>query len=947
MKEGAPHHILVIDDEKAIRDSFCSYLEDCDFRVSCAEDGQAGLALFRTDAPDLILVDLRMPVMDGLAVLETVHGEAPELPLIVVSGTGQMQDAVKTLQLGAWDYLLKPVADLSALRHAVDKALERAALLRQRRAYQKHLEEEVARRTAELEGANRDLNQINTRLRRLVGTTAALSRHDDLWLLGQDLLKAFGDHMRATGGSLYLVEPEGLRLVHSLDPGHAPDFIHFPLKEGSVYYRLISEGKPLLICHLSTQSQMSGSGWTGYRDDSVLAFPLPNEKGQIMGVLSLHGKLSPPFKPQDREVGAILAAYGSEVFKATRSTTALRESEERFRKITLFAKDAIIMMDVDGQVSFWNKAAEEIFGFSEGQALGRTLHDLIAPSDVRKVYRDTYPTIGANNALSNLGKHVELTARHQSGRVFPIELSLSALKLTGTWHLVGIIRDISRRKQTIEKLQASERKVRSYLDTAPDGIFVTTTQGDYVEVNQAACRMTGYNEIELLDLNLIDLTPPESQRNIFNYFEQVVQKGRAIGESAFVRKDRSRGFWTIHGVRLSENRFLWFTKDVTEERQLEKQLRQAQKMESIGTLAGGIAHDFNNILSSILGYTELTLAVMPEEESQLNHYVNAILKAGERARDLVGQILTFSRQGEQIQAPVQVHLILKEALKLLRSSLPATIEIRQKISDAGSTMADPTQIHQVIMNLCTNAYHAMEVEGGILNVQLTRTELDDSARLNSLSLAAGTYLKLTVSDTGSGMPQEVIDRIFDPYFTTKEKGKGTGLGLAVVHGIVKSHQGAIQVTSAPGEGSTFKIYLPASSIHDIPEMPIASPLPTGDERILLVDDEAEIVAIEQQMLERLGYRVKAFANSVEALTHFQAHAGDFDLVITDLTMPGLTGDRLTEELLKVRPDLPIILCTGFSEMMNEAKAEAVGITKFLMKPVSMVDFAMAVRQVLL
>jgi CheY-like chemotaxis protein/anti-sigma regulatory factor (Ser/Thr protein kinase) len=296
---------------------------------------------------------------------------------------------------------------------------------------------------------------------------------------------------------------------------------------------------------------------------------------------------------------------------------------------------------------------------------------------------------------------------------------------------------------------------------------------------------------------------------------------------------------------------------------------------------------------------------------------------------------------------VQVHLIVKEALKLLRSSLPSTIEIRQKVIDAGSTMADPTQIHQVIMNLCTNAYHAMEEEGGLLKVQLERTELEDPALLNTFSLAAGTYLKLTVGDTGKGMPQDVIDRIFDPYFTTKEKGKGTGLGLAVVHGIVRSHQGAIQVASVPGEGSTFEIYLPASGIHDIPEMPLASPLPTGSECILLVDDEAEIVAIEQQMLERLGYTVKAYSDSVEALKHFQEDAQAYDLVITDLTMPGLTGDRLTVEMLKTRPDLPIILCTGFSEMMNEQKAKSIGITKYLMKPVSMVDFAMAVRQVLL
>jgi len=385
-------------------------------------------------------------------------------------------------------------------------------------------------------------------------------------------------------------------------------------------------------------------------------------------------------------------------------------------------------------------------------------------------------------------------------------------------------------------------------------------------------------------------------------------------------------------------------RDVTEEVKLETKLRQAQKMEAIGTLAGGIAHDFNNILSMIMGYTELTMMNLPED-SRAQDNMNKVFKASERARDLVKQILAFSRQTEQEQKPVQIHLIVKEALKLLRPSLPTTIEIRQNIASTGTVMADATQMHQVIMNLSTNAYHAMSEKGGILEVSLTDVELDSDFTARHPGTHPGPYLRLTVSDTGHGMEKKVIDRIFEPYYTTKEKGEGTGMGLSVVHGIVKGHGGAITVYSEPGKGSTFNVFLPRiEEVEVVAETEEMMPIPMGKERILFVDDEPAIVDIGKGMLEHLGYTVVTRTSSIEALEAFKAMPDKFDLVITDMTMPKMTGDELAKELMKIRTDIPIIVCTGFSERINEEKAKAMGIRAFVMKPIVQREMAKAIRE---
>ena len=388
-------------------------------------------------------------------------------------------------------------------------------------------------------------------------------------------------------------------------------------------------------------------------------------------------------------------------------------------------------------------------------------------------------------------------------------------------------------------------------------------------------------------------------------------------------------------------------KDITEQKMLENQLRQAQKMEAVGTLAGGIAHDFNNILTAIIGYSELLKLQLPPDSREQNN-ANQVLIAGNRAKNLVSQILTFSRQAEQERKPVKIQHIIKEAMLLLRSTIPITIEFRQQINqNCEPVLADPTRMHQIIMNLCTNAYHAMREQCGILTVALDEEEIQGVDHTVNSDIPPGRYVRLEVSDTGDGIENRLLDKIFDPYFTTRKKGEGTGLGLAMVNGIVKKFSGHIKVTSEPEKGTSFQVYFPvATSSYPAAEQVASSHNPQGNERILFVDDEQQIAALEAEILTRYGYRVTSFSDPVAAFQLFQDQPDDFDLVITDMSMPQMTGAELAEKMMAIRKDIPIILCTGFSDIINREKAQAMGIRHYVMKPVITDEFVGVIRGVL-
>ncbi|MFC1862541.1 ATP-binding protein [Thermodesulfobacteriota bacterium] len=503
-----------------------------------------------------------------------------------------------------------------------------------------------------------------------------------------------------------------------------------------------------------------------------------------------------------------------------------------------------------------------------------------------------------------------------------------------------------------EALKKEETKFRILVEESPLGIALVSADGRYKYLNPKFIEIFGY-----------DLTDIPNSREWFKkaypdlkYREKIISElidfnSQPAGGISFNRvfttrsKDGAEKEILFRVIRLETNDWLIFYEDISNKKVMEEQLTQAGKMEAIGTLAGGIAHDFNNILSGIIGYTELSLMdteIGPSTQQNLRNVINA----GERAKSLVKQILTFSRHSQRELKPLKMKLVIKEALNLVRSTLPTNIMIEQDINSESLIMGDSSEIHQIIMNLCTNAKHAISEIGGTIYVSLNNIEEDEISTTLSNELSCSEYLELKIRDTGKGIDPSYIGRIFDPFFTTKETGKGTGMGLSVVHGIIKRYKGTITVQSIPGKGACFLIFLPViESDHDEKSAP-KEPLKTGSERVLFVDDEGFQVDFGKQLLERIGYKVVTRTSSLEALALFKKHPYEFDLIITDMNMPNLTGVGLSEEVIKIRPDIPIILCTGFSDMITKEQAFQLGIKAFLMKPAAISEFADTIRKVL-
>ncbi|MCP4115321.1 MAG: response regulator [Desulfobacteraceae bacterium] len=653
--------ILTIDDEAYIRNSIRTYLEDYGFQVVEADTGRTGIDVFDREEPDLVLLDLRMPEMDGLQVLEILRKRSPDTPLIVASGTGNIRAVVEALHLGAWDYILKPVQDMSVLYHSVTKCLKESRLQKENKEYQDRLEDLVRERTRKL-------------------------------------------------------------------------------------------------------------------------------------------------KASEQEYKA--------VFECTGTATAILENDQT--------------------ISMVNTRFERLSGLPREQIIGRKKWtDFVTPADLEKMKR---------------------------------------------YHEL--------------------RRSKAPHDLPPE-------QYEFMFV-----RSSGEERYVLVDVGVI----PGTDRSVASLLDITKRK-----------KAEQRG------------------------RSLEKQLRKSQKMEAIGTLAGGIAHDLNNILSPVLGYADMIMR-SSEPGGITFERSEKIQKAALRAADLVSQILSFSRRTEEGKRAVKIYPVLNEAVRLLRGTIPSTIRIIDQIDrTCGLVEADPTQIHQVIMNLCTNSYHAMQSTGGELLVSLFPVEIPVDGSSDYPGLAPGHFLCLSVEDTGCGMPEEVLERIFDPYFTTKEEGKGTGLGLATVYSIVKSCQGEIIVKSTPGQGSCFKVMLPvvgAASGSDTRKTKGDYPERGHGERLVVVDDDREIADMCKEGFEALGYEVAAFYSGVDALDHFKKNHGNIDLVVTDQTMLHMTGFELAREMLAIRDNIPVILCSGYTGDVTEKSVADAGIRRFVLKPVTVDDLSREIQQVL-
>ncbi len=646
-----------------------------------------------------------------------------------------------------------------------------------------------------------------------------------------------------------------------------------------------------------------------------------------------------------------------DITERKRTEDALRLSKEFSENLIETANSIILTLDKNANITTFNTYAENLTGYKKEDVLGKNLFELFIPEGDRekipRVFKNVLRQMPDFSSYEN-----PILIKNGSERLISWKNTVLKNKSGEPYGVLSIGTDITERKKIEDALKNSEKQLKIIFESAPDAYYINDLKGILLAGNKAAEKITGYKREELIGssfLKLKLLSPKQLPKAAVLLAKNAM--GQSTGPDEFIlnRKDGTQvpvEIMTFPIKIKDKTRVLAIARDITKRKQAEKEtetlqmrLQQAQKMEAVGTLAGGIAHDFNNILSAIIGYTEIALDDV-KKETLLHSNLKEVFKAGRRAKDLVKQILAFSRQSEQERQRLQVKYLTKEALKLLRSSLPTTIEIRQDIQSDSVVLADPTQIHQVLMNLCTNAGSAMQEKGGVLDVKLKDVELDTEFTSRHPDLKPGLYVNLTVSDTGHGMSPKVLERIFDPFFTTKEKGEGTGMGLSVVHGIVKSYGGTITAYSEPGKGSTFNVFLPVTEAKAESEKKKEGTIPKGKERILCIDDEQVLVDLGKQMLESLGYKVTAKTSSVEALKLFKSQPDMFDLIITDMTMPSMTGEELAKEVLAIRPDIRVILCTGFSAKIDKEKAKSIGIRAFVMKPILKQQMAETVREVL-
>jgi PAS domain S-box-containing protein len=671
-----------------------------------------------------------------------------------------------------------------------------------------------------------------------------------------------------------------------------------------------------------------------------------------------------------RQTLADILAFSTRLTRNSELASLYQESNALARRILRLDYSTLMILSDDGQSLVIRDAigfpASMINSFSllKGQGLSTyvaTEKKAAVVEDFRTEKRFEVPPVifqqGITSAVSVpmlLGDNVfgVMIGHTRSKRTFaPEEIDLyqsianqSAVAIKNVMHL--------------QSLEDSEKRFRTLIDRAGDAFFLVDMDGILVDVNKRACQSLGYTREELLGMSVTDVDPLAAVDHIHAGIAANQPSEQYVTiNSQHQRKDGSRfpvevriGLLPLHDGEY----LLGMARDITERQQAEaerQQLRtkliQAQKMEAIGTLAGGIAHDLNNILTPIFGHLELARLKMDPDSPAARHLVE-VQRAAERAAYMVRQILTFGRLDAGDMIPVEVHVIVKEALKLLRATIPSTIEIRQSIDPhCGAVRANPTQIHQVLINLCTNAYHAMRENGGILSISLQPIVLSANDLINNISLRPGAYLQLKVSDTGHGIDQAIQDKIFEPYFTTKGLDEGTGMGLAVVHGVVTRIGGHVTVYSEPGRGTTFHIYLPVLEENLSPRKAAhEGPMPKGTERILIVDDEEMVLNVEQELLTSVGYQVTVATTPGEALTRFREQPDAFDLVVTDMTMPGMTGMELARKIMAIRPEIPVILCTGFSDLTNEESAKLQGIREYITKPLVAQTFSRTVRNIL-
>ncbi len=925
---AAATRILIIEDnpqdaeleEREIRrvEASCTFLR--------VETREGMIAALRDFVPDVILTDHSLPTFAAQDALELGQQLAPDTPIIVVTGRLGDEPAVRYLQAGAADYVVKD--HLHRLGPAVLRALD---IKRSR---------EAQTRARQLQAATYRIAQVAMSVTRLEELLPTIHQIVGELMPAKNIYIALYDETTDLLTFPYFVD--------EVDPPPAP---RHPGRGITEY--VLRTGRPLLV---KPESQLDldylgAVEAVGTASVDWLGVPL-KQGDRTVGVLAVQTYTAGVrYEEHHKEMLQFVSTQVEAAIERTRSEQALRASEARLTAILHSALDAHVAMDDAGRVTSWNQQAESMFGWAEREVLGQRLADIIVPHAHREAHAAGLRRFLTTGEGPILNQRIELTALRRDGTEFPVELAVAPVRVGSSWLFSAFVRDITARRAADEALRVSEQKFGSAFQAHPSPMAIARlADARWVDVNESLLRLFGMNRAETVGRSgqELGIWRRDEQR------EQMLGQLRTGGVFRDVEVDwlpRSAemrtGLLSAEVIAFAgEPHFLLHFQDVTERKQLEGQLRQAQKMEAIGRLAGGVAHDFNNVLTAIFGYVDLLREEIPADSSAQQDLAE-VRRASERAASLTKQLLAFSRQ--QVLEPVvlEPNALVEDFEKMLRRLIGEDVELRLSLArDTGNVLADPGQLQQVLMNLVVNARDAMPTGGSII-LETANADLTEQYAELHQPVIPGRYVMLAVSDSGMGMTPEVKARIFDPFFTTKEKGKGTGLGLSTVYGIVKQSGGYIWAYSEAGRGTTFKIYLPRV---DAPAEPLTKPKETGSltgtETILLAEDDAILRPLARELLRKLGYTVLEGEDAESALSAARAHPGPIQLLVSDVVMPGPSGRELARRLAEIRPETRVLYISGYTDdaIVHHGMLEP-GLN-FLQKPFTPAALARKVREVL-
>jgi PAS domain S-box-containing protein len=901
-----PVKILVVDDEELIRLNLRALLEDLGYRVSEAADGREGLDVFAREQPDLVLADLRMPVMDGLLMIAELREKSPETPIVVISGAGTVREAVDSLRLGAWDYVMKPVSDAEGFDFTIKRTLEKARLVRENRMYREHLEDLVRERTSELRDSEAYLNTLLDAIPIPVFYKDGNARY-----LGCN--RAYETFFGTTkeqliGKTIFDISPRDLAEI-----GHAKDRELFE-NGGAQHY----------------ESQVENAQGVP-RDVIFNKAVFSDSQGAVSGL-----------------VGTIL-----DITERKRMECVLRESEERFRTLTEKSLVGVYIIQ-DDLFRYVNPAFAEMSGYLAEEIIDRLGPvDFLTSEDRGRVMDSIRRRTDGDIGFSHHDFHI----CRKDGSLLVVEAFGSRALHQGSPAVLGTIIDITERKRSEEKLfQVTERWKRTF-DAVPDLIMIVDTDFRIVQANKALTDRLGLAPTEYVGRHCYEVVhkaqaPPSfcpylrTMKDCLEHTVEVSEErlgGHFIVSTSPVYDPSGRLIGSVHVARDITER-----KQAEEERKLlQAQLHQSQKMEAIGQLAGGIAHDFNNILTAIIGYAEI-IQLRLENDSPLRRFAEQVLTAADRAADLTRGLLAFSRRQVLHAKPVELCGVVRDLERMLGRLLPEDIDFRATFCEGNLIVkADKGQVEQVLMNLVTNAKDAMP-RGGSLTIEVSAAAMDEKfAHAHGMG-EPGNYACLSVTDTGHGMDEDTASRIFEPFFTTKEVGKGTGLGMAIVYGIIQQHNGCITVHSEMGKGTTFRIYLPliTGEIKELPDGGTVEQPPGGTETILLTEDEAAVRELHRMILEGAGYRVIEAVDGEDALDKFMEHMAEVDIIATDVIMPKIDGNSLYQRIREIRPDMKALFMSGYTKDIIVERGILDDEFSYISKPIKSFELLTSVREIL-